>query len=46
MTTLQPGERFAVGPGTPHMVHGEGDRACKFMVIQGVGVYDYVTVKR
>lgn len=43
---LQPGERFAVGPGTAHTVYGGGDRPCKFMVIQGVGVYDYVPINR
>jgi quercetin dioxygenase-like cupin family protein len=43
---LRPGERFAVGPGIPHTVYGSSDNPCKFMVIQGVGAYDYVPVSR
>lgn len=41
---LLPGERCAVPAKTAHYVHGENDGACKFMVIQGVGVYDFVAV--
>lgn len=43
---LQPGERFAVGPGTPHTVYGSDHSRCKFMVIQGVGIYDFMPVDR
>lgn len=42
---LAPGETFAVHPGTPHRVAGLDDRACKFMVVQGVGEYDFVAVE-
>lgn len=41
---LLPGERCAVPPKTAHYVHGEADGACKFLVIQGVGIYDFVAV--
>ncbi len=41
---LAPGERCAVGPNTAHTVHGQDDGPCKFMVIQGVGAYDFVPV--
>lgn len=41
---LAPGERCAVGPKTAHLVHGADDGPCKFMVIQGVGTYDYIPV--
>ena len=41
---LEPGERCAVPPKTAHYVHGEDDGACKFLIIQGVGVYDFVPV--
>jgi quercetin dioxygenase-like cupin family protein len=44
MHRLTPGQRCAVPPKTAHYVHGEGDDACKFLVIQGVGVYDFVPV--
>ena len=41
---LEPGGRCAVPPKTAHYVHGEDDGACKFLIIQGVGVYDFVPV--
>ncbi len=39
---LNPGERCTVGPKRPHYVHGQNDGPCKFMIVQGVGVYDWV----
>jgi quercetin dioxygenase-like cupin family protein len=39
---LAPGQRCAVGPRTAHHVHGRDGAACRFLIIQGVGVYDYV----
>ena len=41
---LVPGERCAVPPKTAHYVHGEADGPCKFLNVQGVGVYDFVAV--
>ena len=41
---MLPGERCAVPPKTAHYVHGEADGACKFLIVQGVGVYDFVPV--
>jgi quercetin dioxygenase-like cupin family protein len=41
---LMLGERCAVPPKTAHYVHGEADGACKFLIVQGVGVYDFVPV--
>ncbi|MEZ5816332.1 MAG: cupin domain-containing protein [Hyphomicrobiaceae bacterium] len=42
VTILEPGERFAVAPGTAHTVHGKDGGRCKFMIIQGVGAYDFI----
>jgi mannose-6-phosphate isomerase-like protein (cupin superfamily) len=39
---LNPGERCTVGPKRPHYVHGQNNEPCKFMIVQGVGVYDWV----
>jgi len=39
---LAPGGTCAVEPGTPHLVTGVDDGPCQFIVVQGVGVYDYV----
>jgi quercetin dioxygenase-like cupin family protein len=41
---LQPAQRCAVGPKTAHYVHGEDDGPCKFLIVQGVGVYDFMPV--
>ena len=41
---LLAGERCAVPAKTAHYVHGEDDGPCKFLIIQGVGVYDFVPV--
>jgi quercetin dioxygenase-like cupin family protein len=41
---LMPGQRCAAGPKTAHHVHGRDGTACKFLLVQGVGVYDYIAV--
>ena len=39
---LGPGETYSVGPRRPHMVRNGGDASATFLVLQGVGEYDYV----
>ncbi len=41
---LDPGQRCAVPPKTAHYVHGEDGGLCKFLIIQGVGIYDFVPI--
>lgn len=41
---LEPGQRCTVPPMTAHYVHGKDDGAAKFLIIQGVGVYDFEPV--
>ncbi len=41
-TVLQPGETVAVPPRTPHYVSGLEHGPAKFMIVQGVGEYDFV----
>jgi quercetin dioxygenase-like cupin family protein len=41
---LEPGQRCTVPAKTAHYVHGEADGPCKFLIVQGVGVYDFVAV--
>jgi len=41
---VYPGERCAVSPKTAHYVHGDAESPCKFLIVQGVGVYDFVPV--
>ena len=41
---LQPGERCSVKAKTAHYVHGKDGGPCKFLLVQGVGVYDFMAV--
>jgi quercetin dioxygenase-like cupin family protein len=41
---LDNGDMLAVPPGTPHFVSGAGSGECQFMIVQGVGTYDYVEI--
>ena len=38
---LGPGERCTVPAKTAHYVHGENGGPCQFLIVQGVGVYDF-----
>lgn len=42
---LKPGETVIIPPRTAHYVHGQDHGPCKFMIVQGVGTYDYVPEK-
>ena len=39
---LQPGDSYAVPPMTAHQVAGKNGGRCRFVIVQGVGTYDYV----
>jgi quercetin dioxygenase-like cupin family protein len=41
---LGKGERCSVPPKTAHYVRGRDGGACRFLIVQGVGVYDFVPV--
>jgi quercetin dioxygenase-like cupin family protein len=41
---LLPGQRCTVPPKTAHHVHGVDDGPCKFLIVQGVGIYDFIPV--
>lgn len=41
---LDPGGRCTVPPKTAHYVHGVDGGPCRFLIVQGVGVYDFVPV--
>lgn len=40
--TLNRGETYAVRPRRPHLVTNAGDRSATFLVLQGLGEYDFV----
>jgi quercetin dioxygenase-like cupin family protein len=39
---LAPGQTYAVRPGRPHLVTNGGDTSAVFLVLQGIGEYDFV----
>ncbi|HEX2828765.1 MAG TPA: cupin domain-containing protein [Burkholderiales bacterium] len=39
---LEPGEMYSVKPGRPHLVTNCGDTVLTFLVLQGIGTYDFV----
>ena len=39
---LKVGQSYAVAPGRPHLVTNAGESSMTFLVLQGVGEYDYV----
>ena len=39
---LGPGEVYSVHAPRPHLVINDGDRSATFLVLQGLGEYDYV----
>jgi quercetin dioxygenase-like cupin family protein len=43
---LGPGETYTVRPGRPHLVTNAGDSSAVFLVLQGIGEYDYVPLTR
>ena len=40
--TLEPGETYAVRPGRPHLVTNGCDAMATFLVLQGIGEYDFI----
>src|SRR5438270_10340546 len=41
---LEPGQRCAVPAKPADCVHGKGMGPCMFLIVQGVGVYDFLPV--
>ena len=39
---LGPGETYSVRARRPHLVVNGGDRSATFLVLQGIGEYDYI----
>ena len=44
-TVLRPGEKFSVPPNTVHRARNGHDAASRYLLIQGVGTYDFVQAK-
>ncbi|HSU06164.1 MAG TPA: cupin domain-containing protein [Acetobacteraceae bacterium] len=41
---LAVGQSCVIPPNTAHLVHGKDNGPCRFLLLQGVGVYDNVAV--
>ena len=39
---LGPGDTCSVAPGRPHLVTNDGTASATFLVLQGIGEYDYI----
>jgi mannose-6-phosphate isomerase-like protein (cupin superfamily) len=39
---LKPGETYVVSPRRPHLVTNGGDASATFLVLQGIGEYDFI----
>ena len=42
---LEAGDTVAIPPGRRHYAAGVDNQACTFMIVQGVGTYDYVAAE-
>ena len=40
--TLAPGETYSVRPRRAHLVMNAGERSATFLILQGIGEYDFV----
>jgi mannose-6-phosphate isomerase-like protein (cupin superfamily) len=36
------GSSYRIAPGTPHLIANGGDSDCRFLLLQGVGAYDWI----
>jgi quercetin dioxygenase-like cupin family protein len=41
-TDLSTGDRFQITPGVDHQLANSGSSDCEFLLLQGVGVYDWI----
>ena len=41
---LKPGESYSVKPRRPHLVTNGGETSATFLVLQGIGEYDFVSL--
>ena len=39
---LDPGDSYCVAPRRPHLVTNDGQKSATFLVLQGIGEYDFV----
>ena len=40
--TLAPGQSYSIAAGRPHLVINPGETSATFLILQGVGEYDFV----
>jgi quercetin dioxygenase-like cupin family protein len=42
---IEAGGSYKIGPDTPHRIANDGDADCRFLLIQGVGAYDWIAAE-
>ena len=42
---IPPGQTYSVRPGRPHMVMNGGETEATFLVLQGIGEYEFVPLR-
>ena len=42
---LEPGDTYSVAPRRPHLVTNGGETSATFLVLQGIGEYDFVPLR-
>ena len=40
--TFEMGDRYKISPGTAHLIANKGTTDCLFLLLQGVGKYDFI----
>ena len=40
--SLATGARFTIQPETQHLIANRAERDCRFLLVQGIGAYDWV----
>ena len=43
--TLQVGATYKIFPGTQHLIANGGDTDCRFLLLQGIGAYDWIAAE-
>jgi len=41
---LEPGQRCTISPKIAHFAHGKDGDPCRYLIVQGVGIYDRIPV--
>jgi mannose-6-phosphate isomerase-like protein (cupin superfamily) len=40
--TVRVGKRYRIAPGTPHLISNRSGADCRFLLLQGIGKFDWI----